>query len=292
MASRDMPRLKLGEARVAELMACQPSDPGPPAGAVDDLVQPGGRQRLTPPRALQHHEHPVGGRRPGPLCLVVAGRGGEEPRRHGNDPLAGTLALSHEQSTLSRPHVTEAEAEHLAATQAAQDHGLDHGPIALGAQRRHERVDLGRLQDLWQRPGRPDQRHAPHHAPLPGPPRRQPPGHRVGGNAGVASGDQIGEEARQRRQPPLDRPRRQPGLAVLQPDDLGAAARCTLRLDEVQHVSRRHRRRLLLDHREEDLQVVRDRQQRVGPTPRRHELQVVIERRMAHRYRIESARAH
>jgi uncharacterized protein YciI len=61
----------------------------------------------------------------------------------------------------------------------------------------------------------------------------------------------------------------------------------TLRLDERQHVRRRHLRRLHGHHREEDLQVIGDRQQRVRPGPRRHELQIVIKQRMTQRHRFD-----
>ncbi len=47
------------EAGVAELVAGESRQPGPGAGAGDDLVHPGRGQRLTAARSLQHDEHAV-----------------------------------------------------------------------------------------------------------------------------------------------------------------------------------------------------------------------------------------
>ena len=61
--------------------------------------------------------------------------------------------------------------------------------------------------------------HQPHPTPatLPGPPTRQPARHRIAINASIAANHQILEQARNARQPPSDRPRRQPALPVLDP---------------------------------------------------------------------------
>ena len=168
-----------------------------------------------------------------------------------------------------------------AARPAASQH---HRPVALRAQRAQQRVDLGRRQHPRQRP----------RACAPAAPR---PGHAArpaAGQPGRAAPD-CGPRPRRRgrtdtryrpahaRQPPGDRPRRQPRLTVLDPHDPLPAARGALRGQEREHVRRGHLRRLLADHLEEHLQVIRHRQPRVGPRPRRHELQVVIHQRMPER---------
>jgi hypothetical protein len=67
-----------GETGVPQLMTGQVRDPGAPARACDDLVQPGRAQQLTPPRALEHDEQPIR-RRPGwSLEVKVGGQVGEE----------------------------------------------------------------------------------------------------------------------------------------------------------------------------------------------------------------------
>jgi hypothetical protein len=53
--------------------------------------------------------------------------------------------------------------------------------------------------------------------------------------------------------------------------------------EELEHVSRLHVDRLLVDDTEERLQVERDRPQRVGLNPTRHELQIAIKQKMAER---------
>jgi hypothetical protein len=88
---------------------------GPSPGPIDDLVQAGGRERLTPPGALQHDEDPVGAAGSGTLGVVVGRDGGEEPGRDGHDALSAALALGDEHSTLARPQVGQPQAEHLAA---------------------------------------------------------------------------------------------------------------------------------------------------------------------------------
>jgi hypothetical protein len=71
IASRLMPRLKLGEACVAQLVAGRPVQPGTAPGPFQDLIQPGRRQRLAATGALQHHEHLPGRSRCGPFGLQV-----------------------------------------------------------------------------------------------------------------------------------------------------------------------------------------------------------------------------
>ena len=138
---------------MAQLVTGQVIDPGAPAGPADDLVDPVARQRAAPVRALEDQEDPVGARIRGPLGVQVAGEGGEEPRRDRHDPLMPALALGDEQPALADLDITQPQAEDLAAAQPAEQHRLDHRPVAVGAQHRHQRVDLGREQDARQRPG-------------------------------------------------------------------------------------------------------------------------------------------
>ena len=119
--------------------------------------------------------------------------------------------------------------------------------------------------------------------------RRDPPSRRVDKPRGtgfdahrrVATSDEIGVEARHRRQPPGDRPRRQSRLAIAHAHHRAITA---LRSEELEHVRRRHLHRVLRHHREERLQIERHRPQRVRPTPTSDELQIAIHQRM-HRAR-------
>ena len=109
----------------------------------------------------------------------VASHGGEEGRRQRHQSFVAALALSDEHPPLAEAQVAQAKAEDLAAPQTAEHHGLGHGPVPLGAQRSHERVDLVGVED----PGQPA--HAAHQWQAPPAPRaaltcRDAPGHRVG----------------------------------------------------------------------------------------------------------------
>ena len=89
------------------------------------------------------------------------------------------LAFSDEHPPLAEPQIAQAKTEDLAAPQAAEHHGLGHGPVPLGAQRSHQRVDLVGVED----PGQPA--HAAHQRQAPTAPRAaltsgDAPGHRVG----------------------------------------------------------------------------------------------------------------
>ena len=83
----------------------------------------------------------------------------------------------------------------------------------------------------------------------------------------------------------MDRPRRQPRLAVRQAYHLTVT---TLRRDEPQHVRRGHLNRVFQDRREEHLQVIACRQHRVRTGPRRHELQIAIQLSWARRSQLPS----
>jgi hypothetical protein len=67
--------------------------PGAAASAVEDLVQPGGRQPVPAAFTLEHHEHRVGVHAGRPLNVQVDGDRGEEPRRNRDQPLVAALAV-------------------------------------------------------------------------------------------------------------------------------------------------------------------------------------------------------
>ena len=149
--------------------------------------------------------------------------------RDGHDPLVTALALGDEHALVAGAQVFQAQSEDLAAAQPAQQHRLDHGPVAPRAQRGHQRVDLVRVDHARQGARGADQRHAAH-GPLAGAAHRQTARHRIAGDAGVAPNDQVLVEPGDRRQPPLDRASRQARLAVLDPHDRRAPAGRALRV--------------------------------------------------------------
>ena len=141
-----------------------------------------------------------------------------------------------------------------------------------------ERGHLGGREDLRQRPWHPHQRHLP--APAATPPCRQATRHRVRGHRRVAAGDEVGVEARDRRQTPGDRARRQPGLAIRDPHHRPVAA---LIRDELEHIGRGDVDGILVDDREERLQIMDDRSQRVRTRPARDKRKVGVHQRIAQR---------
>src|SRR5258708_33058880 len=81
-------------------MARRLRQPSAGASTVEDLVQTGGRQRLTAPWSFQHHEHPIGPHLR-PLLIQIVPKRGEEPRRHRHHPLPTALALGHKYPPLA-----------------------------------------------------------------------------------------------------------------------------------------------------------------------------------------------
>ncbi len=57
------------------------------------------------------------------------------------------VQVARQHPPLPESDVLEAKAQHLAAAQPAQHHGVDHDAVALGAQRIDEDVHLGRAED-------------------------------------------------------------------------------------------------------------------------------------------------
>jgi len=186
-----------------------------------------------------------------------------------------TLAVRHEDLVLARPQILEAKPQHLTAPQAAQQHGLDHGPVPVGAQCRQQRVHLIGRQDPRQRPRAADECRTF---------VARPSGGEAAGN-GVAlylsAQHQITEQPRQRRQAALDGARRQTGLTVYETDYPTVALRLALLGDEGEDIRRRNLHWCLVDDLEERLQVRRRRHHGVVPGARRHELEITVQDRIA-----------
>src|SRR5680860_1439049 len=130
--------------------------------AAADLVESGRGQRQTATWPLQHDKDLIGCRGARPFGVVVGGHRGEELSRDRHDPLATALALGDEQATLSRVQVGHPQAQYFAASQAGQQHGLDHCAVAVCAQHGQEGLRLGRFDHAWQGAWCPDQRGSPH----------------------------------------------------------------------------------------------------------------------------------
>ena len=189
------------------------------------------------------------------------------------------LAVVDEHPPLTQAQILETKTEHLATTQPAQHHRLHHGPVPLGAQRRHQRGDLVGFEDPRQPAHRAHQRLTPSVTSMPT--RRQAPGHRVDVDTGIAAGDQIAIERRHRRQPTPDRRRRQPRAAIRDPHHvLGAHPSPALRGHEAEHIRGAHLHRVLGDDREERLQIVRVGPHRVRPRSTSSELQELVDQPM------------
>ena len=213
-----------GQAGVPQLVAGRMRQTRRGAGTGEDLVQPAHRQRPLPrlgPLSTTNTRSVSG--TGWPLGVEVGRDRGEEPGGDRDQPLVAALALGDEHPPLGDPQVLQPQPEDLAAAQPAEHHRRDHRPVPVGAQRGGQRVDLRRGQDPRQPPGPPGQRH-PLTRPLPLPPGRQTPRHRVRGD--VAAGLQVREEPRDDRQagaPPCwSTPRR----AVVRIDRLQRPGRC------------------------------------------------------------------
>jgi hypothetical protein len=116
-----------------QLMAGHLAQTRPFPGGVQDLIQPGRRQRSTPPRAFQHDEQPVGVDTGRTFRVEVGGHRGEEPAGDRDLPLMPALALGDEHPAGGDLQVLQAQAEDFAAAQPAQHHRLGHRPVAVRA---------------------------------------------------------------------------------------------------------------------------------------------------------------
>ena len=161
------------------------------------------------------------------------------------------LALGDEDPPLAETEVFEPQPQHLATPKAAEQHGLGHGPVPIGAQRLHERFDLVGVQDARQTPHPAHERCAAFTS-VTVAPSGQTPWHRIGHHAGVTPDDEIAIEARHRSQAPLDGRSRHPRLAVGDPHHLlSTLPRSPLGGHEAQHVLWGHILWLLADDPEE-----------------------------------------
>ena len=68
----------------------------------------------------------------------------------GTRPLMAAFALVDEHSPFTQMQIVETKTEHLTAAQTAEHHRLHHGPIALGAQRGHQRGEFFGFEDARQ----------------------------------------------------------------------------------------------------------------------------------------------
>ena len=71
------------------------------------------------------------------------------------------LAIGDEQSSLAPTNVLEAQTEDLATAQPGEQHRVDHRPIPIGPERRHELDHVVVVEDPRQMPNRADQRDHP-----------------------------------------------------------------------------------------------------------------------------------
>ncbi len=124
----------------------------------------------------------------------------------------------------------------------AQQHRQNHRPVPVHAQRGDQPVCLLRRQDPRQGARHLHQRHSARPLRPALPPGQQATRHRAGPHRRIPAGGQIRIQARQRRQPPGDRPRRQPRLPVSQPHHAVVPA---LMGQELEYVDGRHSDRVL-----------------------------------------------
>ena len=126
-----------GEAGVAQLVAGAVGQTGPHPGGADDLVEAGHRERLAATRSFERDEERVARRLWRSLVVHVARHRGEEGGRQRHQAFVSALAFSDQHPPFAETQIAQAKTEHLAAPQAAEHHGLGHGPVPLGAQRSH-----------------------------------------------------------------------------------------------------------------------------------------------------------
>ena len=93
---------------------------------------------------------------------------------------------------------------------------------------------------------------------------------------GVISSEQIGVETRHRGQPSGDGPSGKSRFAVAHPDHPAIASL----MGQNRRCRPKPPRPVLLDHREERLEIEGDRPQAVGPQPPGHELEIAVDERM------------
>ena len=242
----------------------------------NDLIDAFRRQRLTTPRLLQHDEQSIRRR------VRAVRRGDSHPRRRRTGPPSAPPADDHP-CLPRRTRGVHRPADPRAATRAPRSGATHPAP----SPRSTPGLDACAARPTAGPPLPARGSSATCAAPAPTAPsanastrpaaRRQATRHRIRAQRRVTTSDHIRVEPRHRRQPPRDRPRRQPRLAIAQADHRAVAA---LMSQELEHIRRRHLDRILADHREERLQIERHRPQRVRPRPTRDELQITIHQRI------------
>ena len=268
------------EARVSQLVTGAVAEPGSSSRGSHDLVESRERQRLASVRSFERHEQRVGGRVSRALELAVASHGLEEAGRQRDHSLVAALAVRDEDHALAEPKVTEAQSEHLAATQPAEHHRLGHRAIALGAQRTCEGCHLSGTEDPRQTSHAADQRQ-PARRSRPRAPRRHAPRDRVDRDRRVAAGHEVAVERGDRGQAALDGGGTQPRGPVDAHHVLRTRTRPTLGGDEAEHDLGGDVFWLAVGHREEHAQVVGVGAHGVGPRPSSHELQELVDQLVA-----------
>ncbi len=186
-----------------------------------------------------------------------------------------TLAVGHEDLVLARAQILHAQSEHLAAPQAPEEHGLDHGPVPVRAQRGEQRVHLIGRQDPRQCPRTADESRTFGARPSGGEAARD------GVALYLSAQHQVAEQPRQRRQAALDGACRQTGFTVYEPDHRAVTPRLALLGDEGKDIGRRDLRWCLVDDVEERLQVRRRRHHGVVSGAELNELEISIQDRIA-----------
>ena len=191
------------------------------------------------------------------------------------------LSLRDEDPPLPGVDVAERQSQHLAAAQATEHHRLDHSSVPAGAQGGEEGIDLAGREHPGQGTGSANEYHPSLALGGTWTAGRQPPGNRVCGDAGVTPDQEVRVQAREAGQASGDGAGCQPCFTVLETHDLGPAPGRALLLQEREHIRRGDRRRLLGDHREEDLEVVGNGEPGVGPGTCADKGEVVVEQRVA-----------
>lgn len=177
---------KLRETCVSELVAGRLFQLGTSSRPRQGLVEPRRTQRLASPRAFQHHERRVA-RRVWAFQLEILSDPGGELRRDWDHPLAASLALGNEHPAFTDSQILQTQTEDLASSQPAQQHRVDHRPVAPRPQCCPQCGDRCRRQHTRQRPRGPHHRHAASTMPFPRSTSSQPARHRTRHDAGIAT---------------------------------------------------------------------------------------------------------
>jgi len=143
-----------------------------------DFIDAVSRKWFPATASLQRHEQPVSADTGRSFGLEIRSRRGEEPCRDRHDPLMAALALADEHPPLPDVQIFQTQSEDLAAAQPTQHRREHHRPVPLPAQRSEQRIHLARHEDARKGAGRAHQRNTLS-GPLPFPPGRQTPRHRI-----------------------------------------------------------------------------------------------------------------